>query len=203
MMIGIQQTILIGISFAAFYILNFVLIAYYDRQRQNPSWKLSYTLMVWISTAILALQPLLLPWLGLRITAGWAIWIQFIGMFIVLCSLLLQLWARLHLGRFYAERAEIQPGHRLIDTGPYAYIRHPLFTSYFMFITGLLLVAPNLLMLLAALYAYWDFSHAAVRDEQIMIQNMPEYASYMVRTTRFFPRPIGQYNKSSHKVGIS
>lgn len=188
MMGGFQQALIIAASFAAFYILNFALIARYAGQRRNRSWKLSYTITGFVFIILLTIQPIILPWLALYSSAGWARWVQGFGILLVAGSLLLQLWARLHLGRFYAERAEIQPGHQLIDSGPYAYIRHPLFTSYFIFITGLLLVSPTLLMFLVFLYTYWDFSQAARRDEQLMLAHMPEYANYMLRTARFFPR---------------
>lgn len=191
MISGVYQSLIIGLSFAAFYILNFAFITHYAGQRRNRSWKLSYTIAGLSLTVVLTLLPIVLPAMGLYTSAPWARWIQYAGIFLIISSLLLQLWARMHLGRFYAERAEVQPEHQLISTGPYAYIRHPLFTSYFMFVTGLLLVSPNLLMLLACLYTYWDFSQAAVRDEKVMAANLPEYSAYMERTPRFFPRLIG------------
>jgi protein-S-isoprenylcysteine O-methyltransferase Ste14 len=112
---------------------------------------------------------------------------QVIGILFIVASLSLQLWARLHLGRFYAERAEFQPGHRLISTGPYAYMRHPLFTSYFLFGIGLFLIAPSVLTLSICIYIFWNFSKAAIKDEKVMAENMPEYKAYMQRTPRFFP----------------
>lgn len=184
---GVQLSILMGICFVAFYTLNFILIARYAGQRQNRSWKLSYTLMAFGLIVLLTLQPVLLPWLGVRSAARWAMGIQIVGLLFIVASLSLQLWARLHLGRFYAERAEVQPGHRLISSGPYAYMRHPLFTSYFLFGIGLFLIAPSVLTLTICIYIFWDFSHAAIKDEKVMAENMPEYKAYMQRTPRFFP----------------
>src|SRR5690606_28830344 len=89
---------------------------------------------------------------------------------------------------FYAERADIQPDHQVVSTGPYAYVRHPLFSSYFLFAIGALTVAPSILMMLGVLYTFVDFTQAAKRDEQIMLDNVPDYADYMARTPRFVPR---------------
>jgi protein-S-isoprenylcysteine O-methyltransferase Ste14 len=38
-------------------------------------------------------------------------------------------WARLHLGRFWSSGITRKEGHRLIDTGPYALVRHPIYTG--------------------------------------------------------------------------
>lgn len=38
-------------------------------------------------------------------------------------------WARLHLGRLWSGAITRKEGHRLIDTGPYALVRHPIYTG--------------------------------------------------------------------------
>src|SRR5579864_7896885 len=38
-------------------------------------------------------------------------------------------WARIHLGRFWARNVSRKADHRLIDTGPYALVRHPIYTG--------------------------------------------------------------------------
>ncbi len=185
---SLQQSILLAITLAAFFLTDFSFIVRYDRERTSRSWKPRYWLISLLFAALLALQPLVAPWLGLRVAAPWGIWIRAAGVLLVILSLGLQIWARLHLGRFYAERADIQPGHQLISTGPYAYVRHPLFSSYFLFVLGLILISPNLLMLAGVLYTFVDFTQAAKRDEQIMLNNVPGYADYMARIPRFVPR---------------
>lgn len=39
------------------------------------------------------------------------------------------LWARLHLGRLWSASVTRKAGHRIIDTGPYAIVRHPIYTG--------------------------------------------------------------------------
>jgi hypothetical protein len=65
-----------------------------------------------------------------------------------------------HLRQFYAERVELQREHQLIDSGPYATVRHPVFTSFFLFAGGLLLINPALPSALVFAYTLWDFSRA-------------------------------------------
>ena len=38
-------------------------------------------------------------------------------------------WARLHLGRLWSGRITRKEGHRVVDTGPYAIVRHPIYTG--------------------------------------------------------------------------
>lgn len=47
----------------------------------------------------------------------------------VLASFLFAWWARLHLGRLWSGMITCKAGHRLVDSGPYALVRHPIYTG--------------------------------------------------------------------------
>jgi len=38
-------------------------------------------------------------------------------------------WARIHLGKFWSSEVRIKADHRIIDTGPYGLVRHPIYTG--------------------------------------------------------------------------
>ena len=38
-------------------------------------------------------------------------------------------WARIHLGRFWSNTITRKEDHRVIDTGPYGFVRHPIYTG--------------------------------------------------------------------------
>ncbi len=189
MLTGIPQSVVTLTMLIIFYAVDFRLIARYDHRRQaagsGRSW--DYTLLIGAFVLFMALQPALLPWAGLQITTGWGLAVQGIGLVLLLGAIVLHIWARLHLRQFYAERVEIQPGHELVDTGPYAHIRHPVFTSFFGLATGLVLINPALPTVLFAAYTWWDFSRAARAEEVLLATNLPGYADYMARTGRFLP----------------
>jgi protein-S-isoprenylcysteine O-methyltransferase Ste14 len=46
-----------------------------------------------------------------------------------LAGLLFTWWARLHLGRLWSGSITRKEGHRVIDTGPYGLVRHPIYTG--------------------------------------------------------------------------
>ncbi|RLC66105.1 MAG: hypothetical protein DRI48_05450 [Chloroflexi bacterium] len=190
MITGIYQAAAILIVVVAFYTLDSLLISRYDRQRQaqgsGRSWE--FTIVALTMVALMVVQPIAWPWLGIYTAAWWGACIQIIGLALIIGALILQTWARVHLRQFYAERVEIQPQHTVVDTGPYAHVRHPFFTSLFVFVIGLLLLNPSLLTLLVVIYTFWDFSRAARQEEALLSENLPGYAEYMAHTPRFIPR---------------
>jgi len=39
-------------------------------------------------------------------------------------------WARIHLGRLWSGMITLREGHRVIESGPYGLVRHPIYTGY-------------------------------------------------------------------------
>ena len=190
MLVGIFQSAVFLITVIAFYGMDFLLIRRYDRQRQasgsGRSW--DFTMAIFVAVVLLLLQPILLPQIGWQTSAIVGLFIQITGIILLTASLSLHAWSRIHLQHFYAERVEIQPNHQVIDSGPYAFVRHPVITSFFGFVTGLFLVNPALTTLAMMAYVFWDFSRAARQEEELLSKNLPDYQSYMARTPRFLPR---------------
>jgi protein-S-isoprenylcysteine O-methyltransferase Ste14 len=50
-------------------------------------------------------------------------------------------WARLHLGRLWSSGVTRKEDHRLIDSGPYAFVRHPIYTGLLMGTVALLAIS--------------------------------------------------------------
>jgi len=48
---------------------------------------------------------------------------------IVCLGLLFTWWARIHLGRLWSSSVGRKADHRVVDTGPYAIVRHPIYTG--------------------------------------------------------------------------
>ena len=190
MLLGIPQSIATLLAILLFYAMDFALIRRYDKKRQasgsGRSW--DFTFYIFVSVAVLVLQPLLFPLISFRTTQIWGLAVQILGIVTIIASLFLHIWSRVHLQQFYAERVEVQPEHQVIDTGPYALMRHPVITSFFGIATGLFLLNPALTTLAALLYTIWDFGRAARQEEELLSQTLPGYAAYARHTPRFLPR---------------
>ena len=48
---------------------------------------------------------------------------------LILAGMSFTWWARIHLGRFWSSAITRKEGHRVIDTGPYGLVRHPIYTG--------------------------------------------------------------------------
>jgi protein-S-isoprenylcysteine O-methyltransferase Ste14 len=190
MIIGIPQSIATLLTIILFYAMDFILIRRYDKKRQatgsGRAW--DFTFFIFAMVAVLVLQPVLLPWLSFTTTEPWGLWIQVLGVIVIVLSLGLHYWSRVHLQQYYAERVEVQPEHKVINTGPYALMRHPVVTSFFGIATGLFLINPALTTLFALAYTIWDFSRAALQEEDLLSRTLPGYADYARHTPRYLPR---------------
>jgi len=146
------------------------------------------TALVVAAAALLVAQPVLLPWLSLPVPGPLGTFIHAAGLIVMAGALSLIAWLRLHVQRFHAKWGEGQGENQLIDTGPYAGTRHPLFTAFLMLAFGSLLVNPAVTTLLFCICGFWALSRAAKREEELLRETLPGYADYMARTSRFLPR---------------
>ena len=83
--------------------------------------------------AIIAGGILLMPWTAWML-AEKRIWdVDYNGAYalagVMLAGLLLTWWARLHLGRLWSSAISRKQDHRIVETGPYAFVRHPIYTG--------------------------------------------------------------------------
>lgn len=190
MLSGVAQAAVTFLTILLFYAMDIALIRRYDKQRSaggsGRAW--DFTVFIFVMVAILILQPVLLPVLRFRILEPLRSFFQLLGIVLILESLALHHWSRVHLGNYYAERVEVQPEHRVIDSGPYKHVRHPVITSFFGIAAGLFFVNPAFTTLAALAYAIWDFTRAAKQEEELLTKSLPGYADYARRTPRYLPR---------------
>lgn len=87
---------------------------------------------------------------------------------------------------FWALRA-IEPG-TLTTTGPYAYLRHPMYTGYVLAFAGLFPVTLNLLALLSLFAVPAQIAVAGREESPLAARYGAAYQAYAERTGRFWPR---------------
>ena len=104
-----------------FYAMDFILIRRYDKTRaaggSGRAW--DFTLFIFITVAVLVLQPIFLPILSFHIMEPIGSFLQIFSIVLLIESLLLHAWSRAHLGKYYAERVEVHFDHKVIDSDPY------------------------------------------------------------------------------------
>ena len=111
---------------------------------------------------------------------------------IFLIGLFLALWARWVLGTMYGvstgSSAPLQEKHRLIQRGPYALIRHPMYLGYWLVMFGVLLTYRTWTPLLLLIMTVPSF-HRRARREEISLEEMfgEEYQAYVKNVPMFLP----------------
>lgn len=128
------------------------------------------------------------PWLG-GLSFPLPPWLRWVGFGVGLAGLALWTWVQAALGRQWSAQLQTRSGHRLITTGPYARVRHPMYTAMLGFGLGLALVTANWVFVGLAVLVVLGLVARAPREERMMLEQFgEEYRAYTQRTGRFFPR---------------
>jgi protein-S-isoprenylcysteine O-methyltransferase Ste14 len=61
---------------------------------------------------------------------------QLAGILLIVAGLAFSAWARVHLGANWSATATLKAGHELIRTGPYALVRHPIYSGCLLAVAG-------------------------------------------------------------------
>lgn len=141
-----------------------LVIAFYRLPMFSPFWNFAYGLSFFYSEAV-------------RIT----------GVFLTALGIAVAVWARLHLGRNWSGRPTMKIGHELVTSGPYRFVRHPIYTGVLTALFGSGLVNGPIWMVVFILFAL--LFRWRIRVEEIyMMELFPsEYPAYRTRTKALIP----------------
>jgi len=114
--------------------------------------------------------------------------IAIVGFALFLVGLAIAVLARVHLGQYWSDKVMLQAGHRLIHTGPYAHVRHPIYSGVLLGIAGTALILGEWRGLLSFLLMLVNYSIKALREENILrAQFGPEFEEYKNHTGFLLP----------------
>jgi protein-S-isoprenylcysteine O-methyltransferase Ste14 len=116
-------------------------------------------------------------------------WLRWIGIVLGAASLAFYAWSRTTLGKEWSSPLKVREHHHLVTAGPYAWVRHPIYLSLIVFMTGIALIAANWFLFLFLVISIVDLGLRIPKEEQMMIDEFgEEYEAYMQRTGRLLPR---------------
>lgn len=99
----------------------------------------------------------------------------------------LMIWARLTFGfrSFHAIADPTEGG--LVTTGPYAFVRHPIYTALCLFVLPAAAAHPSWAAAGFVLAVLTGASARMIPEERLLVGRYPEYAAYAKRTKRMIP----------------
>lgn len=111
-----------------------------------------------------------------------------VGWGAVALGLGLVVWARRTLGRHYSPCFDALVPQDVVRTGPYRYVRHPIYTANLLLVLGVFGLSGSALVLANAIVLAAYYRWSASREEEVLAQRFPAYRDYMATSGRFLPR---------------
>ena len=138
--------------------------------------------------AFLVLYAMNEPWLQV-LSLPFHDWLRSMGIALGVLSLVLYAWSRTTLGKEWSSYLQMQKKHHLVTTGPYAWIRHPIYLSLIGFMTGISLVGANWFLIAFLVVSFADLILRIPKEEQMMVEEFgEEYEAYIRRTGKLLPK---------------
>ena len=109
------------------------------------------------------------------------------GLFVMVLGYAFFIWSVVARGR-YATSWQMPADHKLVDWGPYRYVRHPSYLGYFLMFIGFLMLWRNILALIP-LIAIPGYVLITRSEEKMLVAKFGEkYVQYQKHVGRFLPK---------------
>jgi protein-S-isoprenylcysteine O-methyltransferase Ste14 len=162
-------------------------------REQEPRWRSL------IRFAIAALVFLLLwnggvraGFLGRRFTPR-LLWVANLGAAFTCAGIAFAIWSRYHIGQYWSRSVALKVGHALIRTGPYARIRHPIYTGILFALAGTAVAVGTYGALLAFVLLLTELTWKSMREEAPLAKEFGRHSTTIAAAPAFsfpaFPNP--------------
>ena len=120
------------------------------------------------------------------------LWLRWTGIGMALLGFGLLQWAQTTLGKSWSDTPRMIKGQSLITSGPYQFIRHPIYTAFLLILGSTLFISANWLIGSAWLgMALLELASRIRFEEGLMLEYFgDQYREYMKRTGRLLPKLI-------------
>ena len=99
------------------------------KRKDNRSSRLLY-LSLYLSGAI----PVILARFNIGMLPNWFF---YLGIFFMVLGIFIRQWGILSLGRFFTVNVSVQENQKIVDSGPYRFIRHPTYLGILLILIGI------------------------------------------------------------------
>lgn len=153
---------------------------------ENWQSRLAYSAPLWLTAALLIFRG----WpfgLGTQVLPSGTAPV-FLGLVLTAAGLGIAIWARVHLGANWSGHVTVKEGHELIVSGPYALVRHPIYTGLSLAFLGTAIAIGEARAILALAVAVGSFWYKLQIEERVMLETFgPAYEDYRRKTKALVP----------------
>ncbi|HUE98726.1 MAG TPA: isoprenylcysteine carboxylmethyltransferase family protein [Anaerolineales bacterium] len=142
-------------------------------------------LVLWLSPLVYLLNPAWMAWSNI----GLPEWVRWLGAGIgVLCTLGIY-WLFSSIGSGITPTSATRKEHQLVTSGPYRWVRHPLYTFGSSMFIAFGMMADNWFIAALGVLAFLAMAIRTPKEEANLIEKFgDEYREYMKQTGRYFPK---------------
>ncbi len=166
----------------------YLLISHLKKEpiRRQESQSRSFWMLIPGFLVVFYISPL--EFLILRIFPNY-VWAEWVGILLIIFSLILFSWARLTLRTMYSGLLRVKADHVLVQTGPYRFIRHPAYAAYLLMCLGVAIGYTSVIGLLATLFLLLPAFIYRIRvEEELLSSEFPaDYPQYAQNTKKLLP----------------
>jgi len=157
------------------------------RRRESRASRLLHIVPLTLGGVLFAWHDMPGAWLAQRLwvrslTAWW------VGFALLGAGLAFSVWARVRLGRNWSGSVTVKEGHELIRSGPYSYVRHPIYTGLLAAVLGTAIASGTVRAALAFLIIAAALLRKLRIEEGFMRETFPgEYQRYSAAVPALIP----------------
>lgn len=162
----------------------------YREGRLHTALRVTFGIPYMVAVVAYMVSPSVLAWADVPLSDG----LRWVGAALALTSIPLIAWVQWALGSNFATTLHVREEHTLVTHGPYRWVRHPMYTVFFIQAIGLFLLTGNWLIGGVYVVAVTLIVVTRLRNEEAaMLEKFGDgYRAYIGRTGRFVPRvPFG------------
>lgn len=110
------------------------------------------------------------------------------GVSICAMGLITSIWSRKTLGDNWSQDVEFKQGHKLIERGPYRFVRHPIYTGHLLMGLGTAIASGLLIAFVGVVCFFIGFWIKLRQEERLLLAHFPEeYPAYKARVRTLVP----------------
>ncbi len=158
------------------------------QERVDFGFRLLYGLPFFFAFYLVFGENLPFGWLRARILPQ-NIFLETLAVSLTALGIGFAMWARFYIGQNWSSAVTIKIGHELIRTGPYAWVRHPIYSGLLLAMIGSALARREPRGFLAIVLLWLGFWIKSRMEEGFMLKTFgPEYEEYSRSTGALIPR---------------